>query len=456
MLSRLKSFTLIQLVVLVGVLFGPAFFAIDGFIQFSLDRVLLFSVIALVAARLVRGADTLPTFTRLDALIIALTAVCFVSAARFGLFEGEPPPVARWLFFMAFPLAGYLVTRVSRLEDGDVRRMIHGIIGLGVYLSVMAVCEIKGLHALVFPRFIVDPEVWEFYGRGRGPLLNPAGNGILMTTALAACTTRFFHSGRHAKALYGVLGLVCLAGVYATLTRSVWLGAVTAVALISLKYMPRWFRVLSLACVVLLAGAMAMGLKDQILNIKRDKNLSAAEAAKSIELRPLLALVAYEMFLDRPILGHGYGHYVDAAEPYHSIRRHGVPLEKVRPYIQHNVFLSQVADNGMVGLSLLVLVLISAGLSAWRLADSPPDRIQHRSAGHIAIGCLCGYTINGLFHEVGVIEMVHLTLFFSVGVTFNLLQQAKAIVEPRHARTRRTDAMPIATTINAPMPTTAP
>ena len=71
-------------------------------------------------------------------------------------------------------------------------------------------------------------------------------------------------------------------------------------AIVGLVHSPRWVRVLGLAATVLLAGAMAMGLKEQLMAFKRDKALSAADAAKSIELRPLLAAVAWEMFKDKP------------------------------------------------------------------------------------------------------------------------------------------------------------
>ena len=48
---------------------------------------------------------------------------------------------------------------------------------------------------------------------------------------------------------------------------------------------PRWVRVMGLAAVVMLGGAMALGLKDQLVRLKRDKHLTAADAEKSMQTR---------------------------------------------------------------------------------------------------------------------------------------------------------------------------
>ena len=443
-LHNARTWTLVMAVLFLGTVLGPAFFAFNGFVQISLDRLLWVAVIGVAVFRVLTGENKLPRVTRTDGVVLGLVAITLLSCLRFGMFGDGQPPIARWLFYMALPCSLYAVMRTATFTRQDIHRMVTALIAMGAYLAFTGVMEMLDLRALVFPRFINDPEVWEFYGRGRGPLLNPAGNGILLTLALAACASRFLDSGRHGKAWYALLALLMLAGCYSTLTRSVWLGAIAALGWIGMIYVPRRVRIVALAGVVVFSGAMAMGLKDQMMSMKRDKALSAADAAKSVELRPLLALVAYEMFLDRPLGGHGYGNYFDAAEPYHAIRRHGVPLENARPYMQHNVFLSTLVDLGLFGFSMHLLMLIGLFCLAWQLASAkhadatgsqmratlwdPIAEDHRRTIGILMLGLLSGYVCNGMFHEVGIIHMVHMYLFAMAGVLVTLHQTAESTV----------------------------
>ena len=82
------------------------------------------------------------------------------------------------------PLGTYAVARTIRLNVSDMRWVFNTILGLGLYLAITGIFEIKEMHWAVFPKHISDPDVWEFYGRARGPLLNPIANGFLMGMAL--------------------------------------------------------------------------------------------------------------------------------------------------------------------------------------------------------------------------------------------------------------------------------
>ena len=354
-----------MVVLLTGTVFGPPFFAIDGPIQFSLDRMLWAGMLAMAMIHWRLGNITWPQLTRLDWLLFAFLGLLLISALR----GGEPPtgssPTARWLFCIVMPMGVYMMARMVPIRRGDVRLLSGLTIGLAVYLSGTGVMEVAGYSALVFPKHILDPEQWEFLGRGRGPLMNPIGNGVLISLGLTLATLGFIKAGRRGKLLYAGLVAVTLCGAYVTLTHSVWLGAIAAASIVVVIYSPRWVRVLGLAAVLLFGGAMTMGLKEELLSMKRDKRLTAEDAAKSVELRPLLAVVAWEMFKDRPIIGHGFGHYFQYNRPYHDTRRYDLPLEQVRTYAQHNTFLQVVVDSGLIGIlayaSILILLPGSAG-----------------------------------------------------------------------------------------------
>jgi O-antigen ligase len=220
--------------------------------------------------------------------------------------------------------------------------------------------------------------------------------------------------------------LVLLLGVYATLTRSAWLGAASVFAIVALVYAPRWVRVLGLISVVFLGGIAISGAKDQLIRLKRDKNLTAADAEKSIQLRPLLAVIAYEMFKDQPIIGHGFGHYFEHNDAYHSDRTYNMPLEQARTYAQHNVLLSVLVDTGLIGLSLFVSWLVMLLSIGWRLTRQRTLRPETRWVGLLFLGTTLAYLCNGMFQDVLIIPMVHMFLFFLAGVLVNAYQRGLA------------------------------
>ena len=418
-----RMLPLVTLVLLTGTVLGPSFFAIDGPFQLSIDRMLWVGIVGVCLIRWRMGDFRIPQPGRIDFVVIGIAVWFLLSCLRGGPVPDGSSPIARWFFFVAMPVSMYAMARCIRIADQDLRWLFRALLALSLYLAVTALFELLGLRSLVFPRFISDPTIWEFYGRARGPLLNPAGNGILLTVGLVITTLGFLQGSLRAKVIYASLSLLIVAGLYATLTRSVWVGAIASLAVISLIYAPRWVRVQGMMMAIFLAAVMAAGLQSQLVAMKRDKNLSAADAAKSVELRPLLAVVAFEMFQDRPIIGHGYGHYVEQSPPYHAIRSWELPLEQARPYIQHNVLLSILVDTGMIGLlgfASLFIMLASVGWTLARNEQLPSwdwgQQSPQRNLGMVVLGLLVAYLVNGLFHEVSIIEMMHMFVFFIAGV----------------------------------------
>ncbi len=418
-------------VLLVGTVAGPFLFAFNGPIQLSVDRLMFFAMSILAFVGLRFRVTQLPVLSRMDVLVIGLVGWLFISAATGGSAPPGTPPIARWLFYIAMPAGMYAVARCVRIKTDDIRWMVGGVTVLGLYLSVTAVLEIKGLHGFVFPRYIVSTTNWEFFGRGRGPLLNPAGNGIVIAIALAAAVLTLMSASRDKKLFHAVIVICLLAGIYATLTRSAWIGGLASIGVIGFCYSQRWVRVFGLAAVLLVGGFAATGMKDQILRLKRDKNLSAADAEKSVELRPLLALVAWEMFKDKPLVGHGYGYYFAKHKPYHQDRSYGLPLEQARPYAQHNVFLSILVDTGLIGFSMFSVWVISLLGIAWQLSRDRVASREVRCVGLITLAGLLAYLSNGMFQDVMIIPMVHMFLFFLSGVAVTVAQSGIEVSEQR-------------------------
>lgn len=427
------------LVLVAGTFFGPPFFAIDGPFQISSERVLWVVLIGFfVVQRLVGGTDPKP-FSRADWLLLAFVALTAVLSQRGGEVPDGSSPLARWVFYIALPAGLYAVARSAVLRGADLRLVVSVMIGVGVYLGATALLETRGGQALVFPRYIVAREHWEFLGRGRGPLLNPTGNGIVLTVALGAAVVRWVEAGRAGKFGYGLAAAIILAGCYATMTRCVWIGAAAVLGLIALQSAPRWLRIWSLSAVVLIGGGGAVVWKEQLVRMKRDKHLSAAEAQKSVELRPLLAVIALEMIKDRPLLGHGYGHYFEHTTPYTEIRDWELPLQTAAPYMQHNVVLSMLVDCGIIGGTMFVGLLVwwtACGWALYRDSDADPEA---KNLGMVMVTMMIGYIASGMFQDVSVIPMVHMYLFFMAGLTMGVHGRHGTLVTSAPATAERTE-----------------
>jgi len=422
-LPKVRLVLLCTFVLITGTFFGPAFFAIDGPLQLSVDRLLLGGVIALGISLVLRGSLKVPRLSTPDYLVVAMVAWYFFCAVTTGDAPKGISPIGTWIFYIFLPAMIYGLVRVSQPSAGDIKTIVSLTIGVGVYLAVIGFFETRGWYSLVFPRYIVDIKVWEFLGRARGPLMNPSANGIVLTIALSFAVLRLYYGSRSQVLIYGFLSLLILLGVYSTLTRGVWIGAVLAVVAMLWRPTPRWVKVLGVLSVLVFGSMAAMGLKEQLLNMKRDKNLSAEDSAKSVALRPLLAIVAYEMFKDSPLTGHGFAVYREASKPYYQDTSYEMPLEQSRGYFQHNIFLSSLVDTGLIGLTMFAWLLARLARSAWRLGNHERVDPLYRMVGLGMIGSLVGYFLGGMFQDVVVMPMIQMYLLFLGGVLVSVYQR---------------------------------
>lgn len=403
--------TLGAIVLLAGTFFGPDFYHYNGPFQVSSERILWCALLGFFVIHWRLGRTDVKPMCAIDWLVVAFTVFTGIST-QFGIpVTDGSNPVARWLFFVAMPTGFYFVAKNSSIREQDIRLLSNFLLGIGIYIAIMAVLETRGLHGLVFPRYIVNPKHWEFFGRGRGPLLNPAGVGIVMTSALGTALMRWYGSGRIGRLGYGVAVLVLLIGCYSTYTRCVWIGAFLTVALIVYLHSSKLFRLWAASAGIIAVLGLGSVAVQAVLEFKRDKNLSAEASKASVELRPLLAIVAIEMFQDRPLTGHGFGHYMEAHKKYVENTQWELPLKNALHFHQHNIFLSILADCGIV----VMLIYMAMVVSWFTIAKRLFDRKLHPDLNVMAFGTmamLVGYVANGMFQDVTIIPMVNMYVWF--------------------------------------------
>ncbi len=427
LLTQARVLPLAVLVLVCGVVAGPLFYSFQVGTQLSVDRILLVVVVAKCFVLVWNRQVGQFQLRHIDCMLVLLTLWLLLSSIPASAPPKEMSPSSRWLTFMAIPLAMYGIARLSQVTTQDLRILTSALIGLGIFLGITGIFEVANLHALVIPRYIVDPTNWEFLGRARGPLLNPTGNGVVLTIAFSGSLVRLLQaSQRRDQIIYLLATCVIGIGIVATLTRSVWIGGTLVVMCASWIHLRRYVPAMALIGMSLLVMAVTVAPQDNLIAMKRDKHLSAADAQRSIELRPVLAMIAWEMFKDSPLIGHGYGGYFDTSLPYLSSRSQEMSFDAVRPYMQHNVILSLMVDAGLIATCLFLGSIGYLGIAAWRLATSRQFDSEVRTVGMLMLGCLSSYLFNGMFHDVSVIPMANNFLFLLAGVTTTVHSLSKS------------------------------
>ncbi len=412
------------LVLLAGTCFSVPFYKVElGSLPLTADRAMLvLLVLQYVLWRRMGRLDPKP-IGKPEIILLALVGLLLGSTFTHDWRAANYQPVAWLIVNYLMPVAMYWMMRQARWTEREVLAVFGGFALFGVYLALTSLAEYFQLGGLVFPSYITTSAMdssAEFVGRARGPLLHPIGNGILLAICLG-CVLLWWPRLRRAGQL-GILAvaMLLLTAIYFSLTRSVWMGGAFAVGLAVSLALPWSWRWPMLGIGVLAATIVLATQWDNIVAFKRDKALGAEKTADSVALRPILATIAWKMFLDRPLLGCGYAQYGTEHLQYTSDRSTSLPLERGRGYIPHNVAFALLTEMGIVGLGLFVTLLSLWARDAWRLWRETRLPLWARQQGLLLLIVLGVYLINGMFHEVSVIPMANMTLFFLAGVTAGL------------------------------------
>ena len=416
-----------------------------GPLSVTVDRLFVGAMVVLFAACVWMQRESVRPLNRIDLAVIIATlmlgfSVFFTNDFRFRGFT----PVSRFLFFHLMPATIYFVVRNVRVGAAEIRLTLGALCVVGSYLAVTAIAETRNAAWLVYPRYIMSPDFPEFLGRGRGPLLNPVSNGVLMVVALYCGLMCWKRDQPRRQIIIAVFSIVMLGGIYATLTRSIW------ATMVCISGLAIWFRSDQvtrgkLMIVGTLAGILLFPvIGHKLTSFKRDKEVSVADMEKSAQLRPLFLKVAWRMFQDRPMLGVGLGHYPIEKYPYLQDPTSSSPLSATRGYEQHNVFLAYLTETGLVGTIPLLIMLTLFFRASWRLYHDPDAPEFARRAGGLGCAMAIAYIMNGLFHDVSVIPMAQTMLLFTAGLVTNVTTRHEVTIPvavqnsslPRDVQTR--------------------
>ena len=328
-------------------------------------------------------ADARVRVSRWYALLAGAAALVLVSTALSGSIAlslfGRDARYAGALLFLDMAVVAWLSTQ-SLTSHEHRRQLAWALVASSALLSLYALMQFAGL----------DPVQW---GQGFFDTSRPSatfGNptilgGFLVVPLALALSLALQHDDKASlkSAAWGAATLIAL-GILVTFSRSAWIGALIASALIvvvhvrssrRLARIDRWW-VSGMAAVILLAILISLGSGNANTNVL-ERISSVMQSADSAGSRVTIWRIATQSIGDQPLLGAGPStfrwEYASRATP------EALTLEGVDAYADdaHSYPLHLAASVGLPA-ALLLLVFLGLVLGGSRraaFARDPDDRV---------------------------------------------------------------------------------
>lgn len=332
------------------------------------DRLLfVMGIVCVLFRSYVLGNLPRPRFGASHAALALAVAYAAVSAMAYHSLLHKGPGLLLIETFGVLPFISFWLGPVIFPTERERAILLRGLVVMGAYLGLTALFETTGPKSLVFPRYIMDPNVGLHYGRARGPFVDAVANGVgLYVGAVASAIAAYKSRAVRWHVLTVGVCILCLAGTIMTLERSIWISsaAATLVALLASRATRRVAIpvLLTLAAVCAIAVFAIPGLHSSI-----SQRLSNPESLYDRENTTQTALA---MIRARPLSGFGWNQFQSAHDAYIQ-ESPNIPLTATN-IVLHSAYLTYAVELGLVGGSLWLLsVLLGAGGTA--LTRVPPE-----------------------------------------------------------------------------------
>jgi O-antigen ligase len=207
-------------------------------------------------------------------------------------------------------------------------------------------------------------------GRYTGLHFNPGDLALIL--ALSIPVALYLAVRDHRRLLVSVYGIEIVAAFCAILLTAARgaLLACSATALMFAILLPkmRGGRKVAAALFVILAG-MAAWLVTPESSWSRLSTIGQEISAGTLNQRTLIWSVGWQVFGESPFTGVGLRAYAPSVDhalnfPTHGEVRANAPLAQL---VAHNTFFSVLVEQGVIGFALLLMVMLTLVISAWRL-----------------------------------------------------------------------------------------
>jgi len=318
----------------------------------SLYRIMwILLILAFLARIFLRERDFLP-ITKIEIMMILFCIVCLVSMVKAGtIYDREHGLVLNtFLNGYFFPFSIFFLAKHVIDNEQRIKKLFQFVLIIGIYLGLTGIFEYFHFRDLIFPRYIMDPNVGIHWGRARGPFVQAAVNGTALGMIFLASIYLVIHKKRKAfRIFYGIPIALIPITIFFTYTRACWLGFIISMLIITLYYQRlRKIFLISLFLLVIIAIFNWSNI------LSSDRTVGGAMAMGPIYSRVNLYAASFSMFLDRPIFGYGFNTFEEAS-PSYFYKVSGIPFIGVGS-APHDTLVSILVEVGLVGLIPLLLI----------------------------------------------------------------------------------------------------
>jgi putative inorganic carbon (HCO3(-)) transporter len=333
------------------------------------DRFVLMAVIATIVLRGpgARGRPPIP-WGSAHAWLLGAAAIAIASAAVAGTLVSHAGAFPLFDRFGLLPFVSFALAPVIYRTQRQRAILVATLVALGAYLGLTAIFEIVGPRGLVFPRYILSSEIQTHFGRARGPFVEAATNGFaLYACALVAVMAAVYWRRTWARVAAAGVALLCVEGLLLTLQRSVWIGVGLAALTTALAF-PRLRRRLPLT-----AAIVAVPIACSLLFVPglTAKVLTRASDQGTIHDRENLNAAALNMLEQRPLFGFGWATFELASRDYYVLSQTRPLVSGFKPQPVHNIYLSNLAELGLVGTTVWLVAVMVAFVGPLRRRGPP-------------------------------------------------------------------------------------
>jgi O-antigen ligase len=371
-----------------------------GTVNITFDRILIAGIVLTALLSLLIGKlpyKSAPAVLKVLLLLLVFFTISYVHSGFKSI--AEVSPHFRLIGGYYFPFIALVLTYFAVNDEPQIKKICCFFLLFGLYLTLTAWAEYFKVWSIVFPKYISDPELGIHWGRARGPFLVSASLGITLVFCFFNNWYLANHTNGFLRILIHLANLAMLPAIFFTQTRSVWLAMIICVV-VWLKMTHR-LRSRGAVLLLILAGTIILSAIFWSEIISRERRHGGIMEEQPIFARLGLARVTWQIFTDHPILGVGFGHFRDFASQYAQDPNNKY-VRWSSQVMEHNNFLSILAEGGIVGFVLYFIVLLMIFRYSLRLYRRIPPEADGWVSRELVVlywMLMIDYLVDGMFRE---------------------------------------------------------
>ncbi len=324
----------------------------------------LATLVVVVASSMARASDR--RLPRLGVAELLMAAYLVVTALSILYLSNDVGAELRHLYDRAgVPMILYLLVRLVPPKRAELRKFTY------ILMFVLVSQALIGLAQWFAPGVLPDRLLGRVGERTTGSLdqANVFGIVALWAGALVLHLSRQLSGSLRRWGLPGfTLGVVM---AFATFSRASWLAAIVVLVGVFFAYRNA-ARVILVAGVVAVVAFLAIGSSGWLSSYLRERVYSPASETTALSRLPVM-IASVRMFEEKPVTGWGYGNFDRYDTLFQS--RVGDLFVPTKDHSSHNLFLTILAEQGLVGL------IAYLGAALYWLAKTPKGLSRLRGNG---------------------------------------------------------------------------